>query len=36
MKTVSVNINLLWLLVFIVLTVGEPDLIDGMIHYLMK
>ena len=35
-RTVTVNLNLLWVIIAILLTVGEPDLLDGLIHWLMK
>ena len=35
-RTVTINLNLLWVIIAILLTVGEPDLLDGLIHWLMK
>lgn len=35
-RTVTVNLDLLWVIIAILLTVGEPDLLDGLIHWLMK
>jgi len=35
-KTVTVTLNLLWVVIAILLTVGEPDLLDGLINWLMK
>lgn len=35
-RNVTVTLNLLWVVIALLLTVGEPDLLDGLIHYLMK
>lgn len=35
-KTVHISIGIPWIIILIILFWGEPDLLDGMIHYLNK
>ena len=36
MEYPSVKIDLKWIVILFILCVGEPDIIDAIIHWLMK
>jgi len=36
MKLPKIVIDFKWIIIWIILTIGEPDIIDAIVHLLMK